>query len=266
MQELSIMARPSFVKPSVPVLTILCLFQLLAATEAVSYHAKVRVVNGGRRDIQENSIYITHRFRDISANQLSFPQALGGKGQDNGNGTQIVTFASDGINNRWFVTWVFQDSKSIQMSTPTNFDCFHDQINRFGPQLISEVEAREPGAVTCGLPPNCTHPAPNAAAGAAVATDFISRQLLTSENLCGFQTFQLTNLDSIEQNPDNWVTITIERDGVLLFKSATRALQIPYGRATVDIHGRVTLDGSEFPSPRAAGSFGVEIPAIISVA
>ncbi len=263
------MARPSFVKPSVPVLTILCLFQLLAATEAVSYHAKVRVVNNSTRDIQGNSTYISHRFRDISANQLRFRRALGGNGwEDDGDGAQIVTFASDGLNNRWFVTWVFQDSKSIQLSAPapSNFPCFEHQINGFGPQLISEVEEREPGAVTCGLPPNCTHPAPNAAAGAAVATDFISRQLLTSENLCGFQTFQLTNLDSIEQNPDNWVTITILRDGVLLFRSATRDLQIPYGRATVDIHGRVTLDGSEFPSPRAAGSFGVEIPAIISVA
>jgi hypothetical protein len=251
------------------VLTILCLFQLLAATEAVSYHAKVRVVNNSTRDIQGNSTYISHRFRDISANQLRFPRALGGNGwEDDGDGAQIVTFASDGLNNRWFVTWVFQDSKSIQLSAPapSNFPCFEHQINGFGPQLISEVEEREPGAVTCGLPPKCTQPPRNAVAGAAVATDFISRQLLTPPILCGFQTFQLTNLDSIEQNPDNWVTITILRDGVLLFRSATRDLQIPYGRATVDIHGHVTLDLSEFPTAPAAGSFGVEIPAIISVA
>jgi hypothetical protein len=261
------MARPSFVKPSVPVLTILCLFQLLAATEAVYYHAKVRVVNNSSRDTQGNSTYITHWFRDISTNQLKFPRALGGNGwEDDGDGAQIVTFASDGLNNRWFVTWVFQDSKSIQLSPPSNFACFEHQINGFGPQLISEVEKREPGALTCGLPPNCTKPPPNAAAGAAVATDFISRQLLTSDNLCGFQTFELTNLDSIEQNPDNRVTITILRDGVLLFTSATTARQIPYGRATVDIHGHVTLDFSKFPTARAAGSFGVEIPAIISVA
>jgi hypothetical protein len=267
MQELSIMARPSFVKPSVPVLTILCLFQLLAATEAVSYHAKVRVVNNSTRDIQRNSTYITHRFRDISANQLSFPRALGGNGwEDDGDGTQIVDYELVGRNNRWFVTWVFEETMDIQMSDPSSPGCFLHQMNLLGPDIIRVVESIERGATICGFPPTCSHPPPNAAAGAAVATEFISKELLNSQTLCGFQPFELTLQDSIAYSPDNWVTITIQPQGVLRFQSATSSAEIGYRQVRINSDGVVTLKPSNPPKPRAAGSFGVEIPAISSVA
>ncbi|CAK9870225.1 unnamed protein product [Sphagnum jensenii] len=217
------MARPSFVKPSVLVLTILCLSQLLAATEApadgdTTYHAK------------------------------------------------IVDYELGGRNNRWFVTWVFQDSMSIQMSNPSSLGCFDIQINLLGPDIINEVESKENGASSCGLPPDCSPPPDNAAAGAAVATNFISKQLLKSANLCGFQMFELTYKDSLAHSAENWVTITIKPQGVLVIESATNSAEIGYVPVEVTFDGVVTLESSNSSTPRAAGSFGVEIPAISSVA
>ncbi|CAM6065234.1 unnamed protein product [Sphagnum tenellum] len=265
------MARPSFVKPSVLVLTILCLSQLLAATEApangdATYHAKVKVVNTSGRKIQKSSIYIANKFTTVSSKQLKFPAALGNGKTDNGNGTQIVDYELDGRNNRWFVTWVFEESMSIQMSNPSSLRCFDNQINVFGPDIISEVESKENGASSCGLPPDCSPPPDNAAAGAAVATDFISKQLLQSTNLCGFHVFELTYKDSIAHFAENWVTITIMPEGKLEIKSATNSAEIGYVPAEVTFDGVVTLEASNSPTPRAAGSFGVEIPAISSVA
>ncbi|CAK9215662.1 unnamed protein product [Sphagnum troendelagicum] len=267
MQELSIMARPSFVKPSVLVLTILCLSQLLAGTEAMTYHAKVRVVNNSGRDIQENSTYITNKFTTVSSTRLKFPKALGHGREDDGNGTQIVDYELVGRINRWFVTWVFADTKSIEISDPSSLPCFDNQMNLLGPDIISEVETKERGATICGLPPTCSQPPPNAAAGAAVATDFISKELFKSQTLCGFQPFELTLRDSIAYSPDNWVTITIQPKGVLQFQSATSSTdEIGYVRAKITAHGVVILEPSNSRTPRAAGSFGVEIPAISSVA
>jgi hypothetical protein len=268
MQELSIMARPSFVKPSVLVLTILCLSQLLAGTEAMTYHAKVRVVNKSGRDIQANSTYITNKFTDVSSTRLKFPKAIGNGKEDDADGTQIVDYDLVGRINRWFVTWVFADTKSIEISDPSSLPCFDNQMNLLGPHIISEVETKERGATICGLPPTCSQPPPNAAAGAAVATDFISTKLFNqNEILCGFQPFELTLHDSIAYFPDNWVTITIQPKGVLQFQSATSSTdEIGYVRAKITAHGVVTLEPSDSRTPRAAGSFGVEIPAISSVA
>jgi hypothetical protein len=263
------MARPSFVKPSILVLTILCLSQLLAATEAsgVTYHAKVKVINKSERKIQESSIYITNKFSTISLKQLKFPSGLNGKGQeDDGGGTQIVDYELDGGNSRWFVTWVFEDTKTIQMSEPSSPGCFDNQINFLGPEIIREVESEESGASSCGLPPDCSPPPPNAVKGAALATNFISKKLLNQPNTCGFQMFGLTYDDSLARSAENWVTITIQSDGGLLFQSATTSKTFNYVTAKVTADGVVTLKAYKSPTPRAAGSFGVEIPAISSVA
>jgi hypothetical protein len=249
------------------VLTILCLSQLLAGTEAMTYHAKVRVVNNSGRHIQENSTYITYKFTTVSSRRLKFPKAIGNGKEDDADGTQIVDYELTGRTSRWFVTWVFADTKSIEISDPSSLPCFDNQMNLLGPHIISEVETKERGATICGFPPTCRQPPPNAAAGAAVATDFISKQLLNSDTLCGFQRFELTLQDSIAYSPDNWVTITIQPKGVLRFQSATSSTdEIGYVRAKITPHGVVTLEPSNSRTPRAAGSFGVEIPAISSVA
>jgi hypothetical protein len=130
--------------------------------------------------------------------------------------------------------------------------------------MVSEVASQQGGSLSCGLPPKCSPPPSNAAAGAAVATEFISREFLQSQYSSAFHEFGLGDEDSIEVSTDNWVTIKIEPHGVLGFESATYCEKIPYGQATVvDIDRIVTLNRSGFPQVRAAGSFGVEI---ISVA
>ncbi len=55
-----------------------------------------------------------------------------------------------------------------------------------------------------------------AAVDAAIATNYISKSLLNNDSPCGFQKFVLDATDST-MSEDNWVTITVQPDGVLSF-------------------------------------------------
>lgn len=136
-----------------------------------------------------------------------------------------------------------------------------------GVLVLDAVEKAIPGAASCGLPPvECDTSASAATAGAAIATNYISKSLLNSDSPCGFQKFVVDATDST-MSEDNWVTITVQQpDRVLSFSARSKTTNFAYRSITIDSYGRnVGMDKFVFPKPpnmATARSFGVEIPII----
>jgi hypothetical protein len=69
---------------------------------------------------------------------------------------------------------------------------------------------------------------------------------------------------------DNWVTITVQLDGALIFSARSKTTNFAYRSITIDSYGRnVGMDKFAFPKPpnmATARYFGVEIPITINEA
>lgn len=142
-----------------------------------------------------------------------------------------------------------------------------------GVLVLDAVEETIPGAAFCGHPPvecdTSASAATAAGAGAAIATNYILKSLLNSDSPCGFQKFVVDATDST-MSEDNWVTITVQPDGVLSLSARSKTTNFAYRSITIDSYGRnVGMDKFVFPKPpnMATGlSFGVEIPITINAA
>jgi hypothetical protein len=136
-----------------------------------------------------------------------------------------------------------------------------------GVLVLDAVEKAIPGAASCGLPPvecdTSASAATAAGAGAAIPTNCISKSLLNSDSPCGFQKFVVDATDST-MSEDNWVTITVQPDGVLSLSARSKTTNFAYRSITIDSYGRnVGMDKYALrkpPNMATARSFGVEIP------
>ncbi len=143
-----------------------------------------------------------------------------------------------------------------------------------GVLVLDAVEEAIPGAAnSCGFPAvecdTSASAATAAGAGAAIVTNYISKSLLNGDSPCGFQKFVVDATDST-MSENNWVTITVQPDGVLSFSARSKTTDFACRSTTIDSYGRnVGVDKFAFPKPpnmATARSFRVEIPSTINEA